>query len=286
MAKRNLESIIKCIDNLPTMPQVLTALLGILDDPKSSATDINEIMSRDPVLVARILKVVNSAFYALPNRVSSISQAIVILGFNTVKSLAISTTMIDIFSNRDERFSYEKFWSHSVGCGTIAMLLSKKHPGINADTAFVAGLMHDIGKLVLDQYVPDDFKGILEIAERQQVSFQEAEQAVLETTHADLGFWLAKKWRLADDLCEAIHHHHTVQDTADPASRKLAAICSLANYICILKNYGAAGSCGKPTLPIDAWQELAMKKDVLPQIIKDIESEMNRADAFLSVLRK
>lgn len=283
MAK-DLKTIVDKIIDLPTLPQVVSTIVNMLDDPTTSVKDINEVMGQDPALVAKILKIVNSAFYSLPNRVSSISQAIVILGFNTVKSLALSASVLDMFGTGDEHFSYEEFWKHSVGCATICTAISKKHPGINPDTAFVLGLMHDMGKLVLDQYAPVEFQQIIKIAREKQVAFHVAEKEVIETSYADIGFWLSQKWQLADDLADAIHNQNRIPECPSNVSKELASVCSFAEYICRLKQYGNNGSYGKPELPVNAWNVLGLEKDQMPELIEAINSQMHKADEFLDMV--
>jgi HD-like signal output (HDOD) protein len=285
MAGRDLKSIVDRIIDLPTLPQVVTRIMSLLEDPSSSAKDINDVMCQDPALVAKILKVVNSAFYGLPNRVSSISQAVVILGFNTVKSLAVSASVLDMFGEGDEDFSYEQFWAHAVGCATLSEAIAREQPEAQPETAFVLGLIHDLGKLVLDQFAPAEFREILALAKEQETSFYEAEVQVLETSHADIGFWLAQKWQLADDLAEAIHHQHSIEEAPDASSRQLASICSFADYVCRLKRYGAAGNYGKPVLPVKAWEQLTYAQEDLPALNERLNAELHRADAFLAVLQ-
>ncbi|MHC4871334.1 MAG: HDOD domain-containing protein [Planctomycetota bacterium] len=284
MAGRDLKSIVDKIIDLPTLPQVVSTIVNLIDDPDSSVKDINDVMGQDPALVAKILKIVNSAFYGLPNRVSSISQAIVILGFNTVKSLALSASVLDMFGSGEEYFSYEDFWKHSIGCATICTTVAKKQPGVNADTAFVLGLMHDMGKLVLDQYAPVEFQQILKTAKEKEITFAEAEKEVIATSYTDIGYWLSQKWQLADDLADAIHHQNDLDECAEHASKELAAVCSFSEYVCRLKNYGHNGSYGKPELPLKAWNMLGMEKDQLPALIETINNDIHRADEFLEMV--
>ena len=204
MAGRDLKSIVDRIVDLPTLPQVVTTIMGLLEDPNSSARDINDVMTHDPALVGKILKLVNSSFYGLANKVSSIQQAITILGFNTIKSLAISASVFDLFGGGWDEFNYEDFWTHSVGCSSIANHLAAGRPDIDTDTAFTVGLLHGLGKVILDQYAPVEFQEILEAAKRDGRSFHEAEATILETSYADLGYWVAQKWDLAPDVQLAI----------------------------------------------------------------------------------
>jgi len=284
MAGRDLKSVVDRIIDLPTLPQVVSTIVELLDDPSSSVKEINEMMSQDPALVGKILKVVNSAFYGLPNRVSSISQAIVILGFNTVKSLAISASVLDMFGGGEEHFSYEEFWAHSVGVATVGQIIARDEAGVSPDTAFVTGLMHDLGKLVLDQYAPTEFQEILAIAREREIPFAEAEKEVLETNHGEIGYWLTQKWQLADDLANAIRYQHNLEEAPDAASRQLAAVIIFADYICRMKQYGHAGNYGKPSLPLQAWEQLSIEKDQLPNLMERVNEEIHRADEFLSVI--
>jgi len=147
---RDLRSIVRDISDLPTLPQVVTRIMSMMDDPNASAEDVNNVLERDPTLVAKILKLVNSAFYGLPHKISSVRQAIVILGFSTVRSLAISAAVFDLFGEgNDEAFSRIKFWEHSIGVASAARLVGRREGGIDEETAFVTGLLHDLGKLVL-----------------------------------------------------------------------------------------------------------------------------------------
>lgn len=284
MGKPKLENIVDQIVDLPTLPQVVMTIMGLLEDPKSCVSDINNIMARDPALAAKILKLVNSAFYALPNRVNSISQAIVILGFNTVKSLAISASILDMFGQGDEFFSYEDFWTHSVGVGTIASALARRYPEVDEDSAFVVGLMHDLGKLVLDQYAPTEFQEILHIARENKLSFHAAEIQVLGTSHDEIGYWLAQKWQLDPSIAQAIRFHHDVDKPEEEKPRMLATLCSFANYVCKMKQYGNSGCFDAPAVPKAAWQQMRISRDALPGVIASINEEMNRATAFLSMV--
>ncbi|MCX7935212.1 MAG: HDOD domain-containing protein, partial [Planctomycetota bacterium] len=142
MAGTDLKGIVERIVDLPTLPQVVNTLLTLLDDPTSSARDVNEVMAHDPALVAKILKLVNSSFYGLPNRVTSIQQAIAILGFNTIKALAVSASVFDLFGESGGDFSYEAFWKHSVGVATVGSYLAGRSKRVDAESGFVIGLLH------------------------------------------------------------------------------------------------------------------------------------------------
>jgi putative nucleotidyltransferase with HDIG domain len=282
---RDLRSIVKKIAELPTLPQVVTVILSLIDSPDSSAEDINKVMEKDPSLVGKILKLVNSAYYGLPNKVNSVRQAIVILGFSTVKSLAISASVFDMFdSSRETSFNREAFWTHSIGCGCVARLVGHREPGVDDETAFVVGLLHDIGKLVLDQYAPREFDAVVRLAKGRNSTFYEAETEVLEATnHAEIGAWVAEQWKLSPELTEAIRFHHNIGATEHPDTRALAAICRFSNFICQKRNVGTSGNFNEPIMDADAWAALSLKKEDLPKLVEAVNVELTKSNAFLNM---
>ena len=262
----DLKSIVDRIVDLPTLPQVVSTLMSLLASPHSSARDVNEVMSNDPALVAKILKLVNSAFYGLPNRVTSIQQAITILGFNTIKALAISASVFDLFGESEGAFSYEGFWKHSVGTATVSRFLVSRIGGANGDTAFVVGLLHGLGKLILDQYAPTEFQAILKAGAAKSLPFAEAEKQVIQTSYAEVGYWLAKKWQMAEEVQFAILHQNRIAACPE-AHRPVAAALAFAAYICRARNYGSNGDFDKPAAPRDAWEVLRIPREELPAMI-------------------
>lgn len=283
MPGKDLKSIVDRIVDLPTLPQVVTTIMTLIEDPDSSASDINDVMANDPALAGKILKLVNSAFYGLPNRVSSIQQAITILGFNTIKSLAISASVFDLFGETGEAFSYEGFWQHSVGTATVAQFLAQREPGISPEAAFVAGLLHGMGKLVLDQYAPTEFQQIMDTAQEKGIAFHEAEKEVLETSYAEIGYWLTQRWQLAAEVQESIRYQDCVEECPDEY-RLMAAVIAFSRYVCRVKTYGSSGDCNKPQLPRAAWETLHIEREKLPVLIEQINQEMVKADDFLAVI--
>ena len=288
----NTEMLVKSIVDLPTLPQVITTLMTMLDDPDSSVRDINNVMGKDQTLVAKMLKLVNSAFYAIPKRVNSVSQAIAILGFKTVKSIVLSASIIGMFDGDDENFNYQEFWANSLGVGTISRFIiirlsedpmsgcSLLHP----DTGFVTGLLGGIGKVVLEQYCHDDFAKIIDKAREEKLPFHEAEKMV-ETSYASIGYWLAKRWNLSEEVQVPIKFQDDI-DNCPAEHRAMAAVLSLAKYLCRLKQYGQAGDFDDPPRPPKAAAlALALSKDTLRMLTSGLAEEFEKAEAFLSMIR-
>jgi len=285
MAK-DTQAIVNNIVDLPSLPQVVTTLMSLLDDPNTSVRDVNRVMASDPALVAKLLKVVNSAFYAIPARVASIPQAIAILGFNTVRSLAISASVFDLFDEGSEDFSYPAFWTHSVGIAALSRFFAQKTAAASQpDNAFVTGLLQGIGKLILDQYANVEFQEILARAKSGKKSFSEVEATVLDTSYAEIGFWLVQRWKLPEEIQNAIRFQNRIGESPDEY-RRGAAILRFSKYLCRLKGYGAAGDFDeRPVLPAEALAALGVTREAVPGLMEGVPEVFERAEALAAVFR-
>ncbi|MEW5947513.1 MAG: HDOD domain-containing protein [bacterium] len=210
MNGERLEQVVSRLKDLPTLPSVVSEIVKIVDSPTTSASDLTKAISIDQALSAKVLKLVNSAFYGFPKKIETLTHAIVILGFNTVRSLALSISVLDFFSRRGARqqLNYVGFWQHSIGCSILARVIAKQAFPSIAEESFVAGLLHDIGILINDQFFPSDFSKALDLMKEQNLHLYKAEQNVLGFNHASVGRMLAEKWNLPDALLYAIAYHH------------------------------------------------------------------------------
>jgi len=196
--KTHLKKITQTIINLPTLPTVVAKMVELIDDPKSSAPSLSRLVRTDQVLTARILRLANSAYYGFPNPISSINLAIVVLGFDTIKNLGLSVAVISRFtraSSEDELLDYTRFWEHSVGVAVASRMLARLH-GFRAmeGEAFVAGLVHDIGKVILSQFQTARYSQAMRLVIQENISLAQAEEKVFEVAHAEVGGWLAERW--------------------------------------------------------------------------------------------
>src|SRR3990167_1876926 len=180
--RSDLEKLAATIEDLPTLPEVAISIFNLIEDPKSSARDIQRVMSEDPALAGKVLRLVNSAYFGFAHKISALGHAIVILGFATIRSIAMGISIIETFKDNPGRkatgFDVEKFWMHAVGMGHVCKAIAKELKRGHADVAFVVGLLHDIGKLVLDQYRPREMIEILDEAEVGDAPFYAAELAL------------------------------------------------------------------------------------------------------------
>ncbi|OGV55352.1 MAG: hypothetical protein A2X49_15140 [Lentisphaerae bacterium GWF2_52_8] len=284
MEQEELKKIVSKIEKLPTLPIVVSKIIELVKNPETSASDVNKVISSDQALTAKVLKLVNSAFYGFPKRISTLTNAIVILGFNTVKSLALSASVFDMFSGKNlvSGFDREGFWLHSVGTAVCAQSIAKKSGYRDQEEAFIAGLIHDIGKVVLDQYAPEEFASVLKYAKEKNVECLEAEREVLKgITHTMIGRWLAKRWNLPQSLENAMAYHH--RPGTDKDSGHLTSIVHAANVIIRAKKIGFPGDAVIPPLHNEALQMLKLTKEDLKFILSTIKDDVLKADSFIKL---
>jgi putative nucleotidyltransferase with HDIG domain len=275
-----LERITREIDSLPTLPEVYTTVSRMLENPKVSASDIAEVISRDPAITAKLLKIVNSAFYGLPQQVSTLTHALVLLGFSTVKSLLLATSLAQVFgSTGTDRFDRAGFWTHCFATGVVAKSIAIRIGYVKVEEVFIQGLLHDIGKIVLDQYAPEDFAEITRIAEEEPMLLRDAEERVLGYDHAAIGALVAERWNFPAHFGRSIGRHHRPR-RADRLLRE-ASMVHLADIICRAKLVGYGGDPCIPSLSALAWKSLELDWKTLVVIMEEAASLEESADVFL-----
>ncbi len=233
------------IDNLPTLPAVALEVGQLLEDYDTPVEAICETIEKDQAMVPRILKLVNSAFFGLRSNVSNISHAVVLLGFNTIRNAVVSVAVIRAMPGRKQLrgFDVTQFWLHAVSVAVTSKHLAEKSHLHYAGDAFTAGLLHDVGKLVMFLYFRDLFSAIWSRAGRQGCSFYEAEQQEGDITHAQVGAYMARRWQLPERLADAIAFHHDVDQAA--ADLNLLLIVQTADMIA-----NTAAVDGRPPDPL------------------------------------
>jgi len=282
MSSPDLKKIIARIDDLPTLPRTVLKITELVNDPKSSAKDIARIITDDQVLTARLLKLVNSSFYGFPQRISTVNTAIVLLGFDAIRSLLLTTSVFDLFAGRNKknRQDQEKFWDHSLGCAVGAKVIGNYLRHDKIEELFVAGLLHDIGKIVEMLYLPDEFARVVAATTQQNIMMLTAEEEVLGYDHAEIGKLLAGRWNLPIKLEQVIAHHH--QPAAAGSFIMEAAIVHLADILCRALNMGSGGDNKIPPLDHFAWQSLKIKADSFEVIMETMQDEFNDISSFIA----
>lgn len=263
---RDLRSRVEKIRNLPTLPKVGMKILELASDPDVSMSELSQAIHQDPSLAARVLRIANSPFYGMVRQVDSLKLALVILGLNEVRNIALGISLFNVVKGMNTHVTYdrEKFWYHSAGCGIAARILARKLEFRNEGTDFVSGLLHDIGKIIIDEYFCPEFVLIFNKTVTHKTTMLQAEREFLGASHQEVGSWLAEKWRIPETLCDAILYHHDLPENERPAIKdpKLAALCHLAEAFCETHEVGWDGDAGHNDLrDRQAWDSLLSGQD-------------------------
>jgi putative nucleotidyltransferase with HDIG domain len=218
---------------LPSIPMVAARVLQIVNDPNSTAGQLEEAISRDTSLVSRILRMANSAYYQRGDKVRSVKDAIAVLGFRTVTNLVLATSTRSLYSPFG--LHENMLWEHSVGTAITAALLAAEFKVVKPEEALVAGLMHDIGKIILNLAQAEEYRHVAERVYNEGRSYYETEQELLDFTHCDVGAGLVKKWNFPIEFGKVIYYHHRLEEVdaarMDPLHVKFIALVDMANQI-------------------------------------------------------
>ena len=227
-----LQQIIMTTRDLPAMPEVASKVLELSADPNTSALQLQQVISDDQAMTGRILKIANSAMYSCSRKIKTLTEAIVMLGFNSIRSLVVTSAARNLYNtNRTKTGLKERLlWEHSIGTAFAARILASQRTPNLAEEAFLAGLMHDIGKLVLNIRVPEKFDEIVQIVYNENLAFHLTEQEILGFDHAQVGAMLVNKWKLSDGLEFIILNHHN--ENALTVENPLSLYLDLANQLC------------------------------------------------------
>jgi putative nucleotidyltransferase with HDIG domain len=259
------------LQDLPPLPAVVVRVMQTINDPTTSAADLNRLISSDQAIASKVLRLVNSSYYGFPRRISTITHAVVILGFNTVRNLTTSLGVFNAFGPSGQRTALDRqqFWSHSIGVGVAAGVIAKRKaiPAKLAEEVFVGGLLHDMGKLFLDQYFPDQYAVAIKLARAAKISIWDAEKTALGVGHALVGKRIAEKWNLPPSLTSMITLHH--QPAFAKEHFEITAVVHAADRIAHKLSLGHAGSDILPELAPEVQQWMALP----PQVWESIEHE-------------
>lgn len=272
MSTPKLKAIIRRIDDLPTLPRTVFRISEMINNPRSSARDLAQVITDDQVLTARLLRLVNSSFYGFPQRITTVTAAIVLLGFESIRNLLLTTSVFDVFAGRqkDRQKARENLWDHSLGCAVAARVIGKHIRHEKIEELFVCALLHDIGKIIAMVYAPEDYDRATLKAEQENMLLLDAETDLLAYTHADTGRMLAERWNLPAMVADVIHYHH-IPDQAGIYAKE-AAVVHLADIFCRALQLGSGGDNRIPSLNSAAWERLSIRKADIESILIEIES--------------
>ncbi|MCB1195939.1 HDOD domain-containing protein [bacterium] len=265
------------IDQLPTLPTIVLRINSVLSDPRSTARTVADLIAEDMVLTTRILKLVNSAYYGVPRQVTTLSQAVVILGFREVKNLVLGAKIFDLFQSSFKKikkfFDVNLLWQHSLGCATIAKRIARLINYPDPESLFIAGLIHDIGKIVEIKCLTDYMEELFKMVQQQNIFMWEAEQLLWNITHAEIGKVMVDMWDFPPLLEKTVAYHHNPHLAAEFARE--AAIIHIADSICRELHIGSGGDNLVPDIDPWSWDIVGMneqdKQIILDAAVKDVE---------------
>jgi len=254
-----------------------------LNDPASNRRDIAGVLKQDQAIVTKVLRVVNSPLFAFSRRISTIEDAIPLLGFGEIKNIVTSVSVIASFPSgaSSQMFDRALFWRHSAGCAIIAKVLARKFKIRSEEECFTAALVHDIGKLVFDQIFPDDFRAVIADVNGRNVSIREAERAVFGRPHQVVGEYLLRKWKIPDILCESVAYHHSPKDAKiDPF---LVSVVHTADVLAHMMHIGESGEKIDPVIDDFACERLGFTSDALRIYVSELESAVKEGGDLLNL---
>lgn len=278
--RKNIERFIK---RMPSLSTTVGKVMEICSRTDASPNELNKVVSLDPVLTGQVLKLINSAYYSLVSKVTSLTRAITMLGMNTVKNMALSTAIIRTVAGtkKSKALPTTKFWAHSIAVGVSAKLLAaqKDIPVMEREELFVAGLLHDLGKVPFG----DEYIDVLRIAQNEQVPLIEVEQDYMGIDHQEVGLMIAEKWKLNEVITTCISQHHDI-DQLEGALAQQAGLIALGNIYTNIMEFGYAGDHFPSEEELLHLLELVgiSPKD-FGGIGGDVQEEIHKAEIFLQI---
>lgn len=280
MTKIAMAEIIKRVKDIPAFPHIVTKIIQLAESPDSTIQDLENTIIQDQSLTATVLRFANSTHYGYSRTISTISQATVVLGFNAIKSIAMAASVSQLMSRELTGYALEKeaLWRQSQTCAITARYVAKKVKYSKPDEAYVAGLLRDIGKVILDTYLKETMDEIHLIVDEQGISFFEAEERVLGFHHGQVGESIAEKWQLPKDLTESIALHHKPEKAV--INPKLAAITHIADALVMMMGIQIGVDGLAYGFSDQALQILGLDEEDLQEIMAEIVDLLEDEDVF------
>jgi putative nucleotidyltransferase with HDIG domain len=269
------------VDGMPAFPKSVQKILELTRDVNCLPKDLVQVIDKDPVVTVKVLRVVNSAYYSLPKQITSINNAVVYLGFNTIKNLALSIAAIGMLpASNDADFDGHQYLLHSLSTAGLAKLLAqKKVDDAEPMDCFIAGLLHDFGKVVFAQFMPTEFKRALALSQANQSSLHLALRDIMGVDHGVVGAMLVEKWRLPSELVETIRHQHSLELKDTP----MIACVFAANQISKRLKFGSGGNPFVEAFPPQVVHRLGGSIDEVIDSLGDLSHVFDEAQIFAKV---
>ena len=272
------------VERMPTFSQSVVRILQITGSGDAAPKELVRLVEHDPILTMKVLRLVNSAYFGLGRQVTSIKQGVVYIGVNTIKHLAISIAAMGALPRENAAgFDMDAFWTHSLVTGSAARLIAQRQgiPRNDSTAWFIAGLLHDIGQVVLAHAMPEAYRSVLHGARERGVPLMAVERELLGTDHAEIGAMLGEHWKLPDELVTTIAHHHDADGAADlpPMGKAVFA----ANQVAKLTDTGGQGVSAVEPFPEPVRQWLGLSLEGLVEALHGLPAELDAARSFVQL---
>ena len=281
LSRASFQDIIERIHTVPSLPEVVMQVCRLVNDPHASAAQVNALMVKDPAMAAKMLRMVNSVYYGLPEPVNDLEKAILVLGFKTVRSIALSVSVLNAFQQQSANFNMKSFWAHSAVSAGICRLIAGKTKICDPELAFIIGLLKDLGKLILVENAAEEVRAIVAVAREFRLSFPVATHKVMDTDDGELCAWLMQTWNLDTDLVQAVRYQYSLDGADGKPYAKLVGMCQFAEYLCALKKIRVSGNCDEANLDPRVWTQLGLDKTALVEVLTVVNDEVDNARQFL-----
>jgi len=266
---------------IATLPEVTMKIVEVVQDERSTAHDLHQIVRNDPALSARVLRVVNSAFYGLPGQIGSIDRAIMLLGLNAVKNIAIAASIGKMFKSSVvcDDFTGKDLWTHSVAVGATNKLITSAIGMALPDEAFLTGLIHDIGLVAVMQCHSEDIRKIVDLT-KSGVPYRKAEEEIIGANHQEIGAALTAKWKFPRSFQFVTGFHHEPMALA-PENRMLSVITHISDILCARGEIGMKITVETEEIPQDLQDEIGITSEQLNEIAGNIENELQTVRSLI-----
>jgi HD-like signal output (HDOD) protein len=266
------------ISDVSSLPAAALKIIDVANDPASGAADLLEAVEIDIGLAMRITRTVNSSYYALPNKVADLKMAITLLGFDQIRNLALTTYVAQLFKNTTGHGKYrrERLWNHLIGVGAVGRLIAGACGKVPPQEAYLAGLLHDVGLVLIDQYLHKPFCQVVDALDEDTPTCQ-VERTILGFHHTELGEYVATQWDLPENLTTAIRYHHAPLQYQGPY-RHMVCVVALANFFCSLKGLTSLGVRNMQMPPSRIFADLGLQKRQVAAIWEQVDEVLKTAD--------
>lgn len=268
------ESVVREVGTVYSLPDTFMRLTETINNPRSGSADIAKVVATDTGLSARLLRLANSAMYGFPRRIETIPHAITMIGTSQIQQLTLAVSVVAVFKNiPPSLIDMASFWKHSFGCGLLSRLMAQQARKQNPERFFVAGLLHDIGRLVLFMKRPNQIRDAIVASQQTGASLVECERKALGYHHGDVGAILMEKWKIPPQFQQAAEYHHT--PTLAKSAHEEVSIVHLADIAANAMAWGTSGQRGVPAFSAKAWDVVGLHSEMLPSLIEETEQQID-----------